>query len=128
MCVCVTYSSVGRHCCLSSKNIFYMCTHNLSQNCSKRSVSPSEANLMCVYDEIVLRMQRNLRIFSTCLFNLHNYKLSIGIFPRKSVYSMGEKYPLEQIFYTNISCWNLLSGRFMPRKESEKKYGTFRAL
>jgi len=33
---------------------------------------------------------------------------------------MGEKYPLEQIFYTNISCWNLLSGRFMPRKESEK--------
>jgi hypothetical protein len=40
--------------------------------------------------------------FPTYLFNIHNYNLSIGIFPRKSVYLLGEKYLLEQIFIIYI--------------------------
>jgi hypothetical protein len=59
--------------------------------------------------------------FPAYLFNTHDYNLSIGIFPKESIYSMGGKnVRWNKYVYTNSSYWKLLSGRFVSRKESER--------
>ena len=93
--MCVSVYNVfigGKTCCLSSKNILYMCTRNLSQNCSKRKrlsfgnkMFPKQ--ILCVYMAYsFFECNAIYEYFPTYLFNIHTYKLYIGIFPRESIY------------------------------------------
>jgi hypothetical protein len=83
----------GKKCCLPSKNIFYMCIHNLSQNCSKRKrISFGNEvftkNVLCVY--MAYSSWDAMRFASVFLhtFNIRKYNLYIRIFPKENVYSL----------------------------------------
>ena len=73
----------AKTCCLSSKNIFYTCTHNLSQIVPKGAFLLRKQILFVYMTYSSFGCNAIYEYFPTYLFNIHNYNLSIGIFPKK---------------------------------------------